>query len=67
MSISHSGSPFDGESRVSSSVLAYLCCNSLLDQNDSHHENAYMETTIFDKLFGMNQEYEILCEIRGNH
>lgn len=33
--------------------------------NDIHHENAYIETTFFDKLYGMEQDRAHLCEIHG--
>lgn len=28
-----------------------------------HHENSYIETSLFDKLYGMKGEYDLLCAV----
>lgn len=33
---------------------------------DRHHQNAYIETTLFEKLYGMKQDYDLLCAVRGS-
>lgn len=34
--------------------------------SDAHNENEYIEFTLFDKLYGMKQEYDLLSGARGN-
>lgn len=33
--------------------------------NDRHNERSYIETTLFDRLYGMRREYDSLCVERG--